>query len=286
MTGRIVMTLLVRNEEDIIEANIEYHLAQGIDFIIATDNGSTDRTRDLLLRYARQGVLHLIDEPDDDYSQATWVTRMARLAHQEFGASWVINNDADEFWWPRTGTLATVLGAVDPAVGGLRLARSNFLPLPQLADKFYNCLLVRDTRSVNNLGNALPPKTCHRATPDITVTQGNHDVLGAFGPINETDDILIFHFPIRTYPQFERKIELGGAAYARNRHLDPSVGATWRILYEKYRAGQLREIYEQALVTPEDIDQGLQSGRFLRDRRLQAFLCRLHARGGAFGLWQ
>ena len=53
MTGPIVMTLLVRNEEDIIEANIEFHLAQGADFIIATDNRSTDRTRDLLLRYAQ-----------------------------------------------------------------------------------------------------------------------------------------------------------------------------------------------------------------------------------------
>ncbi|HJM57083.1 MAG TPA: hypothetical protein QF446_07130 [Planctomycetota bacterium] len=42
---RLVMTLLVRNEEDILATNIEYHLARGVDFIIATDNLSDDRIK-------------------------------------------------------------------------------------------------------------------------------------------------------------------------------------------------------------------------------------------------
>jgi len=41
---QLIMTLLVRDEEDIIQENIEYHLARGIDFIIATDNLSVDST--------------------------------------------------------------------------------------------------------------------------------------------------------------------------------------------------------------------------------------------------
>jgi hypothetical protein len=41
---RIVMTLLCRDEEDIVGYNIAYHLAQGVDFVIATDNASQDRT--------------------------------------------------------------------------------------------------------------------------------------------------------------------------------------------------------------------------------------------------
>ena len=49
----IVMTLLVRNEEDIIKNNIDYHLNQGIDHIIVTNNLSTDGTRDILESYMK-----------------------------------------------------------------------------------------------------------------------------------------------------------------------------------------------------------------------------------------
>lgn len=59
---KLVMTLLVRNEEDIVRYNIDFHLSKGVDFIIATDNGSTDSTRDILKEYEKRGVLHLIDE--------------------------------------------------------------------------------------------------------------------------------------------------------------------------------------------------------------------------------
>src|SRR5262245_19793925 len=101
---KLVMTLLVRDEADIIDNHIAFHLAGGVDFVIAADNGSTDETREILETYARDGHLYRISLPDP-FSQIEVVTRMARLAATRFGADWVINSDGDEFWWPRTGTL-------------------------------------------------------------------------------------------------------------------------------------------------------------------------------------
>jgi hypothetical protein len=42
------MTLLVRDEEDILDANIQYHLSRNIDKIIITDNLSKDATKDII----------------------------------------------------------------------------------------------------------------------------------------------------------------------------------------------------------------------------------------------
>ena len=41
---KLVMTLLVRDEQDIVRENLDFHLAQGVDQVIVTDNGSEDAT--------------------------------------------------------------------------------------------------------------------------------------------------------------------------------------------------------------------------------------------------
>ena len=53
---KLVMTLLVRDEADIVDAQIAYHLHAGVDFVVATDNRSVDATTEILERYARDGI--------------------------------------------------------------------------------------------------------------------------------------------------------------------------------------------------------------------------------------
>ena len=74
------MTLLARDEADIVAPWLDFHLNAGADFVVATDNRSQDGTTEVLERYAREGHVHLIREPGDDLRQDEWVTRMARLA--------------------------------------------------------------------------------------------------------------------------------------------------------------------------------------------------------------
>jgi hypothetical protein len=277
----IAITLLVRDERDVIRANLEYHLAQGVDLAIVTDNNSVDETPEIVREYERAGVARLIEEPADDYSQARWVTRMAHAAAQA-GASWVIHCDADEFWWPAGADLRSTLAAVPDGIGVIRAARHDFAPRPDDGLPFWELMTLRDLDSRSARGRPLPPKVAHRAHPEAEVSMGNHRVSGPdLGDTLEPDGspLEILHFPLRTYGQFENKIVKGGRALRANRELPNKSGRTWRRLLERWERGELPAYYESEVGAPLAHPE-----RFVEDTRLRDFIRGLPAVvGGGHG---
>ncbi len=269
---KLVMTLLVRDEQDIIRENIEFHLAQGVDLFIATDNRSVDATTRILKEYESRGLLHYISEPRDVYNQHAWVTRMARMAYSEYGADWVINNDADEFWWPLEGNLKETFKKLPDEVNLLKADRYNFVVVGDSDEPFWSRMVYREKSSLNSLGEALPPKVAHRGSATVRVSQGNHSV-GGMGIINSVEGpIEILHFPIRGQKQIENKIALGGAAYARNRELPESCGRTWRKLYEKYLTqGSLKQYFNDEYHDVHRLEKRINAGEIFIDSKLRDF---------------
>ena len=92
------MTLLVRNEQDLIAENILFHHKQGVDQFIVMDNLSSDETIQIIKDLGLFIPIKLIYQKENNYNQSVWVTSMARTAASQYEADWVINNDADEFW--------------------------------------------------------------------------------------------------------------------------------------------------------------------------------------------
>jgi glycosyltransferase involved in cell wall biosynthesis len=277
---KVVMTLLVRDEEDILRANIDFHLHRGVDEIVLMDNRSVDGTADIAREYERRGVLRYLFQGDDDYAQAKWVTGMARYAREEMGADWVINSDADEFWWEASGSLKNVLAAVGGDTVAITAERTNFVARPEDGRPFWRRMDVRHKTSFNALGDVLPGKVAHRGLADIAVEQGNHGVRIAGSAVSATPaPITVLHFPVRSRAQFFNKIVAGGAAYARNRDLPPGIGATWRHLYALHQAGELESEFRKELFSADDVATGLASGMLMRDERLADALASL---GGAY----
>lgn len=273
----LVMTLLIRDEEDIITANLDYHLAQGVDFFIVMDNLSTDRTAAALIPYQDRGLLHYILQEDDSFDKRSWVTMMARLASQRYGAKWVINNDADEFWWPLAqSTLRDTLLGLPEHCHVVRAQRHNFAPVAGAPSVFYENMIYRETTSLNPLGKPLPPKVCHRGSKNVIVRPGSHGVEGIETTGISTNAIEILHYPLRSLKQYENKIIKGGQAYQRNTIAPQFVGEAWRTLYAHYeKDGRLPDYIVSQIRTPEQIKQAVKRGELVEDRRLLDFMARL-----------
>lgn len=272
--ARLVMTLLVRDESDIIRDNLDYHLSRGVDFVIATDNGSVDDTPAILEAYQRAGVLRLVREPGNTHSQGRWVTRMARLAYSDHGADWVINNDADEFWWADGGDLKQALEQCAVTSELVRARRFDMVAKVQGGAPYLERMLWRDLESVNAVGDPLPPKALHRAHPDVRVAEGNHSA--AFGDrkpqVGAEKSLMIFHYPDRGYEQYSGKIARGGAALARNTDLSQQAGHAWRAMYAMYQAGTLEEHYLARASDPVSVEAGVRAGRYVPDTRLRDYM--------------
>ncbi len=265
------MTLLARDEADIIDTQIAYHLHAGVDFIVATDNGSQDETPEILAAYARAGYLHLIREEANDMQQGEWVTRMARLAATDFGADWIINSDADEFWCSHGAAIKTVLAEVPARFATVRALMRNFVPRPRGAEFFADRMNVRLVPGEATLPRFrvhpfhAQDKVLHRAHPDVTVSEGNHDArwassvdLRGFWPFE------VLHFPMRSAEQCVGK-------WRNYKHHGYSG-------YDVLTDFDAREYYDSLVVGDAALAQGVEAGAFVLDNRLRDALHTIESR--------
>ena len=275
---KLVMTLLARNEVDIVDTQLAYHLNAGVDFVIAIDNRSEDGTTEILESYARDGYLHLIHEPSDELRQAEWVTRMARLAATDFGGDWVLNTDADEFWWPRGGSLKDVLSQVPARFGTVRALLRNFVPRPAGPDSFAERMIVRESPLDSEVLTPLrvQDKVAHRANPEVSVAMGSHDVswdglvdLRGWYPIE------VLHFALRSPEQCARKLAYWlkyWEAQGPERGLQPG--------FDALREGRVDEYYRSLSVSGEELAPGRTDGSLALDMRLRDALRALRKPAG------
>lgn len=287
----LVMTLLVRNEADVIRQNIEFHLSRGVDHVIATDNASTDGTTDILEEFARAGHLTLIRERSDDYRQVAWVNRMIALATEKFGQTWLINNDADEFWRPpdntegRVGNLRDVLRA-SPSPSVL-CRRRNMITWPdQLDTKAWpEALVWRSTieTSPNEDELARPqpmqhPFFCYNL-PDKVLVHSRNLVSVAKGchsatfrePVKPIDlGIEIFHYPIRSISEFTNSVKHISRAILRDEDRTPQESSKyvrWASILK--RTGSTHKLVEDALPTRLQLWRYRLSGKLVKDHRMR-----------------
>jgi hypothetical protein len=269
---KLVQTLVVRDEADIVGDQIAYHLSAGADFVIATDHQSLDGTTDILESYARDGVLRRISVTDEIMRDGPWRTRMARLAATEHGADWILNTDADEFWMPRAGTLREMFAAIPESHGVVFGLSRHFAPRPDDGDVFSERMTARVSPpvAIHDPTSPYRPhlKAAHRADPEVTVSFGSHTVSSPrWRALHNWHPAEVLHFPFRTLAQWESK----GSRRARG---DKPLGQYVTALRATER-GRAADRFHALLVDDAALARGLASGALTLDTRLRDALRRI-----------
>ena len=247
---RLIMTLLVKNEEAMIERNLQFHKQMGVDGFIVTDNNSSDGTMRILEKYKQKGwILEIIEEKATGYEQKRWVDRMVEKAKRLYKADWIINADADEFWYARSGSLKNELSATRANVvrcpwqnmfpeDGLPFWKwtHHVCPVPDYAPYDLSPYAIYERRN---------KKVAHRADGYIQISMGNHKVAMFPRRTIWSEDIVIYHFTIRGRQQFIDKMVQGGRELEK--HEGKHGGRHWRYFYDLYKQGKLEAEYERVI---------------------------------------
>ncbi len=235
----VVAIGMVKDEADVVLRMVD-HLLEQVDHVVVADNLSTDGTRERLhAAYGQDSRVLLVDDDEVGYYQSQKMTHLANVANREFGATWLVPFDADEWWYSPFGSIADVLCEV----------AAQWLVVPAVVYNHVTTDLDEpgwpDERIGWRMQTPLPlPKVACRWRDDLVIEQGNHGASYRGGATVRSDELLVVrHFPYRGAEQFIRKVRNGAAAYAAaGARLPESFGAHWR-QWGQLDDEQLRGVY-------------------------------------------
>jgi len=254
---RCAALLLVKDEADIIHANLSWLFRMGVRRFVVVDNMSTDTTPSEIHRFAAghpQADLLVLQDQVVGYHQSAKTTAMAEFARTRWpDIEWLLPIDADEFCVAKHGVIA--LAYVPAHVQALTIPKVvHFLHSSMGEGTLFERMRVRCPPF------CVPPKIFLRANGAFRIDHGNHKIYANDGtPVHYTGGFQygFFHreFQTRSFSQFLSKIRNGGAAILAARAKGDAVGGDhwlehYRILMEEGEAG-LRAVYDRnAFRTP------------------------------------
>jgi glycosyltransferase involved in cell wall biosynthesis len=212
MRSSATAIMLVRNEQHILPITVGYLLSVlGVDRVVIADNGSTDSTPKILQRLSEADERCRWLDASGPYRQAEIVNELAREACHN-GASWIIPNDADEFFWFGGRKFQDL--HLSSKTGAVILEVRNFVQWYWVEKDHPHALetMFFSADPVGKVSNGqqlvaqgqiafvqikYPPKLMLRASLTTIIHKGNHDADVVVGDRVSLSDAEVLHAPLR-----------------------------------------------------------------------------------------
>jgi glycosyltransferase involved in cell wall biosynthesis len=197
---KIIGVVRTLNEDDIIEAVLRHHLAE-MDQVIVLDDGSNDRTAEIVKGLIGEGLpIELIERRCVIFDESNRNTFLFDYARNKHGATWVIFFDADEFVDTRgVGvSLRSYLQEVQQSVDGVQIRLVNYI---DAASDNADEVIVPKRMVWRHKTPHDVYKIMMRALSDVTIHAGNHNAHRDDGkPLNiiQEPNIVLAHYPRRS----------------------------------------------------------------------------------------
>ncbi|MCF7844299.1 MAG: glycosyltransferase family 2 protein [Kiritimatiellales bacterium] len=259
----IVSISMVRNEEDIIESFVRYHVGI-LDEMYIIDHDSDDETKAILEKLKKEGLpIHICNFSGIAQKQSELITECMEEVAKRQDIKWIVPLDGDEFLFSKKGDVSDEIAQLK-GDSSYRLPWYNYIPTAN--DDLSEVNILR--RIQHRLSD---PHSCLTklvvsskiaSREDIAISQGNHNLLlkqHYHYPLDIAHNLAIAHFPVRSINQLTKKNLL---SWPRNlvRGLNKDAWH-WRELFERLKTGdplsqeELCDIAQTYGSTPEQQNQ-------------------------------
>lgn len=241
---KIVAISIIRNEADILETFVRYHL-QIVDQMIVINHRSADSSSKILHDLKGEGLsIEVLEETSIEQPQGRALTRIMNKAVYDYNADWILPLDADEFLTAcDEEKIRKILEeASDDKI--INVPWRTYVPVASDSKELNVLKRIQHYRNIEDpqYYKVIVPRSI--ALKNAAILPGNHAVVrNTFFrkrkklPTVLTDQLVLSHFPVRSSNQIITKAFVGWLSNLAKPDKGKGEAFHLKQLYDRFKEG-------------------------------------------------